>query len=147
LADPKLELFSGSNKIAENDNWGTPVSAASADAATLAAAFANNGAFPLAAGSRDAALLINLAAGGYTLQVSGVGNTTGAALVEVYDLTPAAVTPSAVAPAITTQPAAATALAGQDTAFSVTATGSPAPTFQWRRNGTAITGATIRSAP
>jgi uncharacterized protein (DUF1800 family) len=88
LADPKLELFSGSSKIAENDNWGTPVSAASADAATLAAAFANNGAFPLAAGSKDAALLINLAAGGYTLQVSGVGNTTGAALVEVYDLTP-----------------------------------------------------------
>ena len=88
LADPKLELFSGSSKIAENDNWGTPIGAASADAATLAAAFANNGAFPLAAGSKDAALLINLAAGGYTLQVSGVGNTTGAALVEVYDLTP-----------------------------------------------------------
>lgn len=88
LADPKLELFSGSNKIAENDNWGSPVGVVAADAATLAAAFANNGAFPLAAGSRDAALLINLAAGGYTLQVSGVGNTTGAALVEVYDLTP-----------------------------------------------------------
>lgn len=88
LADPKLELFSGSNKIAENDNWGSPFGVVAADAATLAAAFANNGAFPLAAGSRDAALLINLAAGGYTLQVSGVGNTTGAALVEVYDLTP-----------------------------------------------------------
>ena len=88
LDDPKLELFSGSNKIGENDNWGTPIGAASADAATLTAAFANNGAFPLAAGSKDAALLINLAAGGYTLQVSGVGNTTGAALVEVYDLTP-----------------------------------------------------------
>ena len=142
LADPKLELFSGSSKIAENDNWGTPIGAASADAATLAAAFANNGAFPLAAGSKDAALLINLAAGGYTLQVSGVGNTTGAALVEVYDLTPASVTPSAVAPAITNQPAAALVLSGQDTVFSVTATGSPAPTFQWRRNGTAITGAT-----
>ena len=88
IADPKLELYSGSNKIAENDNWGTPVGVATADAATLAAAFAANGAFALGAGSKDAALLINLGAGNYTLQVSGVGDTTGAALVEVYDLTP-----------------------------------------------------------
>lgn len=88
IADPKLELYSGSNKIAENDNWGTPVGVATADAATLAAAFAASGAFALGAGSKDAALLINLGAGNYTLQVSGVGDTTGAALVEVYDLTP-----------------------------------------------------------
>ena len=88
LADPKLELYSDTTKIAENDNWGTPVGPAAADAATLAAAFADNGAFALTAGSRDAALLINLGAGSYTLQVSGVGNTTGAALVEVYDLSP-----------------------------------------------------------
>ncbi len=89
LADPKLELYSGSNKIAENDNWGAPVGPAAADAATLSAAFAANGAFALASGSRDAALLINVGAGSYTLQVSGVGETSGAALVEIYDLTPA----------------------------------------------------------
>jgi uncharacterized protein (DUF1800 family) len=89
IVDPKLELYSGANKIAENDNWGTPVGSSAADAATLSAAFAANGAFALGAGSKDAALLINLAAGSYTLQVSGVGNTTGVALVEVYDLTPA----------------------------------------------------------
>lgn len=88
IADPKLELYSGTTKVAENDNWGTPVGAGAADAAALTAAFAANGAFALGAGSRDAALLINLAAGSYTLQVSGVGGTTGAALVEVYDLTP-----------------------------------------------------------
>jgi hypothetical protein len=88
LADPKLELYSGSTKIAENDNWGTPVGSSAADAATLAGAFTANGAFALGAGSKDAALLINLGAGSYTLQVSGVGATTGAALVEVYDLTP-----------------------------------------------------------
>ncbi|MDP3069037.1 MAG: DUF1800 family protein [Opitutaceae bacterium] len=88
LADPKLELYSGSTKIAENDNWGTPTAATAADAATLAAAFTANGAFPLADGSKDAALLLNLSAGSYSLQVSGVGATTGAALVEVYDLTP-----------------------------------------------------------
>lgn len=89
LADPKLELFNAASiKIAENDNWSTPANSAAADATTLAAAFAANGAFALNAGSRDAALLVNLAAGSYTLQVSGVGNTTGTALVEVYDLTP-----------------------------------------------------------
>ncbi len=89
LADPKLELYSGTAKIAENDNWGTPTGPATADAATLNAAFGANGAFALTPGSKDAALLINLIAGSYTLQVSGVGANTGAALVEVYDLTPA----------------------------------------------------------
>ena len=88
LTDPKLELYSGPNKMAENDNWGTPVGAATADGTTLAAAFTASGAFALTAGSKDAALLINLTAGSYTLQVSGVGGTTGVALVEVYDLTP-----------------------------------------------------------
>lgn len=88
LADPKLELYSGSTKIAENDNWGTPTTPTAADAPTLTAAFAANGAFALTPGSQDAALLINLDPGSYTLQVSGVATTTGAALVEVYDLTP-----------------------------------------------------------
>jgi hypothetical protein len=40
------------------------------------------------AGSRDAALVTTLQPGGYTAQVSGVGNTTGIALVEVYEVTP-----------------------------------------------------------
>jgi hypothetical protein len=31
-------------------------------------------------------LLATLPAGGYTVQVSGVGNTTGEAVVEVYEL-------------------------------------------------------------
>ena len=88
LADPKLELYSGSNKTAENDNWGTPVGNGAATAEQLGAAFSAAGAFALAAGGRDAAMLVNLTPGSYTLQVSGVGNTTGAALVEVYDLTP-----------------------------------------------------------
>jgi len=88
IADPKLELFTGTSKVAENDNWGTPVGLGAADDATLTAAFTANGAFALTPDSRDAALLLNLGAGSYTLQVSGVNNATGAALVEVYDLTP-----------------------------------------------------------
>lgn len=87
LTNPKLELYAGATRVAENDNWSEPVGPG-ADANQLSAAFGSAGAFALPAGSRDAALLLNLPPGSYTLQVSGVGATTGAALVEVYDLTP-----------------------------------------------------------
>ncbi len=48
-------------------------------------------------------------------------------------------------PKITTQPTARTVLEGGSTTFSVTATGSPAVTYQWRRNGTDIPLATAAS--
>jgi hypothetical protein len=50
-------------------------------------------------------------------------------------------TPTA-APAITTQPASQAALVGQRATFTVAASGSPAPTYQWRRQGQDIAGAT-----
>lgn len=79
VADPRLELFDGSAKsIGTNDNWG--------GTAPLRAAFAAVGAFGLGASSNDAALLITLPPGSFTVQVSGVGGTTGVALVEVYEL-------------------------------------------------------------
>jgi hypothetical protein len=47
------------------------------------------GAFALAAGSKDAALVVTLAPGGYTATVSGgSGAATGQALIEIYDLDP-----------------------------------------------------------
>ncbi|MEJ1971089.1 MAG: ExeM/NucH family extracellular endonuclease [Lacunisphaera sp.] len=49
------------------------------------------------------------------------------------------------APVVTTAPVAQTVTAGSSVTFSVAATGSPAPTFQWRRNGVAIGGATSSS--
>jgi hypothetical protein len=77
LTNPKLEVFGGSGaKITENDTWN----------ASLAGTFASVGAFPLTTGSSDAALTISLAAGGYTVQVSGVDGGTGEALVEIYEL-------------------------------------------------------------
>jgi hypothetical protein len=55
----------------------------------LAATFEHLGAFALDAGSKDAALVIELDAGKpYTVHVSGTGQTTGEALVEVYDTHP-----------------------------------------------------------
>ena len=78
LVDPRLQLFSGTTLINENDNW--------SDDPAIAAAAARAGAFALAAGSKDAAILVTLPPGAYTAQVSGVGATTGVAIVEVYEV-------------------------------------------------------------
>ncbi len=76
MADPVLELYSGANKIGENDDW------SGAQAGQLAAQV---GAFALTAGSRDAVLLATLPAGAYTLQVRGKTGG-GEVLVEVYEI-------------------------------------------------------------
>ena len=78
LADPRFEVFraGSATAVAGNDNW---------DAA-LAPTFPAVGAFPLLAGSRDAALVTALAPGSYTVQVSGTGGATGEALVEIYEV-------------------------------------------------------------
>jgi hypothetical protein len=44
------------------------------------------GAFALTAGSADAALVMNLEPGNYTVQVKGKGTATGVAIVEVYEI-------------------------------------------------------------
>ncbi|QYM78983.1 immunoglobulin domain-containing protein [Horticoccus luteus] len=79
LADPQLTVYDGETVVASNDNWDS----------SLASTFAALGAFALNSNSKDAALLVTLDAGkSYTVQVSGVGATTGEALVEIYDATP-----------------------------------------------------------
>lgn len=82
LADPVLKVFKGSEEIATNDNW----SADSSAAASITAAEAATGAFHLQAGSKDAALLLTLAPGNYTVHIAGANNTTGVALVEIYEV-------------------------------------------------------------
>jgi hypothetical protein len=82
LADPMITVYDGnSQKLAENDNW-----SAGADASLIAAASSQVGAFPLVSGSRDAALLITLSPGAYSAVCSGVGETTGIALIEIYEV-------------------------------------------------------------
>lgn len=51
-------------------------------------------------------------------------------------------TPTTVAPVIYTQPASQTVAAGATATFTITAEGVPAPTFQWRKNGVNLAGAT-----
>jgi hypothetical protein len=67
--------------------------------------------------------------------VNSYGNTNSNAAV----LT---VTSATVAPAITTQPASQTVLAGKTASFAVAATGTAPLTYQWSKNGAAISGAT-----
>lgn len=80
LAQPVLTLFDATGRtIAENNGWNNSPAIAAASAAV--------GAFPLPAGSADAALILDLAPGSYTAQVSGANSTTGIGLVEVYEVT------------------------------------------------------------
>ena len=79
LADPQLKLFNQQGQeLQENSDWG--------GGAALANAFTQTYAFALPAASKDAAMLVTLAPGVYTAQVNGVGNTTGIALIEVYEI-------------------------------------------------------------
>lgn len=81
LSRPQVALYSGVTVLAQNAGWSTMT-----DAAVVAAAAAQVEAFAFPAGSADAALVLNLLPGSYSAQVSGVGNATGIALVEVYEL-------------------------------------------------------------
>jgi hypothetical protein len=81
LSEPVVTLFVGSQRVATNVAWNSAPNAAEIRAAARAV-----GAFPLAESSRDSALLVTLPSGAYTIQVSGTNNTSGIALVEVYEV-------------------------------------------------------------
>ena len=78
LADPRLEVFTGEGeRVAANDDWEP----------ALAAVMERAGAPALAPGSRDAALVLNVAPGRrYTVAVRGTELAAGEVLVELYEL-------------------------------------------------------------
>lgn len=83
LADPRLRVFRQAELLGENDNW----SAVAAEAALTTSAAREAGAFALPPGSRDAAVILTLAPGAYTAQVTAAdGSGTGTALIELYEL-------------------------------------------------------------
>ena len=71
-----------------------------------------------------------------------VSNSAGSVTSSAATLT---VNPAPVAPSITTQPTGQTVTAGQTATFSVTATGTAPLSYQWQKNGAAISGATSSS--
>jgi probable HAF family extracellular repeat protein len=95
LADPVLTLFgpdSATRVAASNDNWES----------SIAPMFGATGAFALPTGSRDAAIVTRLTPGSYTAQVTSLGNTSGLALIEIYDADPASSATSSSARLINT---------------------------------------------
>lgn len=81
LSDPMISLnrqggLASAGAMASNDDWVEASVGSSAQAV---------GAFPLPVGSKDAAMLVDLPAGGYTAQLSGADGGFGAALLELYD--------------------------------------------------------------
>jgi hypothetical protein len=88
LSDPTLELHNGSGAlIGQNDNWGTTIQGgvitSNQVAAIQASGLAPND-------TRESVIIATLQPGNYTAIVRGVNNTTGVALVEVYDVDPTA---------------------------------------------------------
>lgn len=92
LADPRIELYLGDAPIASNDDWmdgSLPfVEGASLQgpAKPLKAAFEASGAFAFDSESKDAAMLVWVDPGLYTVILSGGDGTEGIALVEVYEI-------------------------------------------------------------
>ena len=88
LEDPELTVFQaifgqngaflGSQQLFSNDDWET-----GPNAAELETILADRN-LELTPGSKDAAVLLTLGQGVYTFNLSGVGNTTGVGLVELF---------------------------------------------------------------
>ena len=84
LADPTLELHDSTGAlIASNNNWATTIIGGIITATQLRDIQASGHA---PGDGKESAIIADLPAGNYTAIVRGVNNTTGVALVEVYDL-------------------------------------------------------------
>src|SRR5205807_1913575 len=86
MADPTLELHDGTGAlIASNDNWQTTIIGGIITQDQVQGII-NSGHAP--GDPSESAIIADLPADNYTAIVRGVNNTTGVALVEVYDLNP-----------------------------------------------------------
>ena len=84
LANPRLELHDGNGAlIGTNDDWQTTI-LGGIITSNQVSDIQNSGHPPTAAS--ESAIIADLPPGNYTAIVSGTSNTTGVALVEVYDL-------------------------------------------------------------
>jgi len=84
LADPVLTLTTAlGTTVATNDDWSVNPTTTTAE---ISAAAVKVGAFALPADSKDSVLLLTLAPGNYTALLRGAAETTGIALVEVYEV-------------------------------------------------------------
>lgn len=86
LADPWFLVYSGSTIIAQADNWKSDTARPGTADLQPVGRMADLQSIGRAPGdNHEAALVLTLAPGPYTVIVRGVGDTTGVGLVEVYD--------------------------------------------------------------
>lgn len=81
MTDPRLEVIPSGQTfvVADNDNWG--------GTAALKAAFQTTGAFPFENDATlDAAVVVRLPPGGYTVRVTGANDGVGEVIVEAYEV-------------------------------------------------------------
>ncbi|MDB6095122.1 MAG: repeat containing protein [Verrucomicrobia bacterium] len=78
VTDPQLEVYRDSDVVAQNSGW--------KDDALVRAAGQAVGAFPLANGSKDAAIIVTLPPGNYTVLVRSQSGVAGIGLVEAYEI-------------------------------------------------------------
>jgi len=83
LANPQLELHDSYNLIGRNDNW-QQTQIGGVVAGNQVTAIRNSGLAPTNA--VESTIIATLLPGSYTVIVRGINNTSGNALVEVYDL-------------------------------------------------------------
>jgi putative Ig domain-containing protein/malectin (di-glucose binding ER protein)/ASPM-SPD-2-Hydin domain-containing protein/Ig-like domain-containing protein len=116
-----------------------PLTMAVGQTATFTARFA-----PPALGDASGSLLITKSQLTTSQLTSGSGSATPSITtkVETIPMTGAGVP---LTPSITTQPTSQTVTAGQTATFSVTSSGAAPLSYQWRKNGTSISGATSSS--
>lgn len=82
LANPKMTLRKLSGELVqENDDWGQ-----APNLSEVQSAMSTVNAFTLGANSKDSVIVTTLQPGGYTAVISGVNDTTGVALAEVYEV-------------------------------------------------------------
>lgn len=131
LNDPQLTLMRDGSRVAGNDNWD----------ASLASRFGGVGAFPLTAGSRDAALEATIGAGNYTAVVQPTTGDSGVTLVELYE------SAEALAPRrFTNVSARGTVAAGRPLIVGFTITGQRPATVLIRAAGPALAGFGVTGA-
>ena len=103
IAHPRMQRYNSASVLMnENTGWG--------GSTALSTVFNQVGAFPLTVGSTDAAMLVSLAPGSYSVVVSDTAGASGVALAEIYDTGTDA---SASAPRLVNLSARATANSGQ----------------------------------
>ena len=81
VAKPVLTLYRGTTQVSQNTGWET-----SADAVAIITGALEANTFALTPGSADSAILVNLAPGLYTAQVTSLDASAGQGLIEIYEL-------------------------------------------------------------